>query len=193
VFRSLFKPRTSNAEALALAVHAAARQPAFYTTLSVPDSFDGRFELLVLHAQLVIRRLRIDDKAGAELAQRLFDKLTGHFDEALRAIGVGDMGVGKRIKAMTSAFYGRLSAYDTGLDAEDSDALREALRRNLYGTVPGIDADTLDAAIAYVLAADQQLAERNFAEMEAGEGLFPDATAFRPGDVPGDAANVGKV
>ncbi len=163
-----------------MAVHAAARQPAFYTTLGVPDSFDGRFELLVMHAQLVLRRLRAEGKDGADLAQRLFDILTGHFDEALRAIGVGDMGVGKRIKVMTSAFYGRLSAYDAGLDAREPTVLREALRRNLYGTVPDIGDANLEAVRAYVEATQQRLTERSFDAIKAGDGLFPDAAVYRP-------------
>ena len=163
-----------------MAVHAAARQPAFYTTLGVPDSFDGRFELLVLHAQLVLRRLRAEGKDGADLAQRLFDILTGHFDEALRAIGVGDMGVGKRIKVMTSAFYGRLSAYDAGLDACEPTVLREALRRNLYGTVPDIGDANLEAVRAYVEATEQRLTEHPFDAIKAGDGLFPDASVYRP-------------
>ena len=177
VFRSWFKQRSVDASALALAVHAAARQPAFYTSLSVPDSFDGRFELLVLHAQLVIRRLRADGEEGANLSQRLFDQVTGHFDEALRAVGVGDMSVGKRVKTMTSALYGRLSTYDGGLDADGHAVLREGLRRNLYGTAPDISESVLDAMTAYVIATNVRLAEARFEAVQAGTDLFPDAGA----------------
>ena len=175
VFRSWFKQRSVDASALALAVHAAARQPAFYTSLGVPDSFDGRFELLVLHTQLVIRRLRADGEAGSDLSQRLFDLITGHFDEALRATGVGDMSVGKRVKTMTSALYGRLSAYDGALDANGGEALREALRRNLYGTVPKVSEAALDQSAAYILEAGAHLARSKFAAIQAGKDLFPDA------------------
>ncbi len=166
---------------MAAAVHAAARHPIFYTTLAVPDSFDGRFELLVLHAQLMIRRLRQDGEAGNEIGQLLFDALTGHFDEALRAIGVGDMSVGKRVKTMTSAVYGRLSAYDAGLDAEDPTVLLGAVRRNLYGTVQDVDDATIAAAAAYIRAADAHLRGVPLDVILAGTGQFPEPLAAGPG------------
>lgn len=174
VFRSWFKQSAPDVSALALAVHAASRRPVFYTTLAVPDTFDGRFELLVLHAQLTIRRLRQEGDIGNETAQRLFDALTGHFDEALRAIGVGDMSVGKRVKTMTSAVYGRLSAYDIGLDADDPPVLLGAVRRNLYGTVPEVGDATVEAAAAYVRAADTHLQGVPLQTILAGQGLFPE-------------------
>jgi cytochrome b pre-mRNA-processing protein 3 len=188
VFRSWFKQKTPDAMTLALAVHAAARHPAFYTTLGVPDSFDGRFELLVLHVQLVLRRLRADGNDGADLSQRLFDKVTGHFDEALRAVGVGDMSVGKRVKTMTSALYGRLSAYDGGLDADGHAVLREALRRNVYGTQPGVEDDALDQLTGYVLAADRHLSTCSFEAIQAGRDLFPDPASHWPLDSAGAIA-----
>ena len=177
MFGSLFKRRGPDVSALTLAVHAAARRSAFYTTLAVPDSFDGRFELLVLHAQLMLRRLRQDGEAGNETAQLLFDALTGHFDEALRAVGVGDMSVGKRVKTMTSAVYGRLSAYDAGIDADDPAILREAVRRNLYGTLPAVDDATVAAVAAYLRAADAHLATLLHAALLAGVNLYPDPLA----------------
>ena len=119
------------AEDLYRCIVAQARQPAFYRDLGVPDSLDGRFELIVLHAALVIRRLRRAGAAGEALAQALFDVLFRDMDVNLREMGVGDIGVARRIKAMAQAFYGRAEAYETGLD----DDLEAALARNLYGTV----------------------------------------------------------
>jgi cytochrome b pre-mRNA-processing protein 3 len=174
VFRSWFKQRAPDVSTLALAVHAAARRPAFYTTLAVPDSFDGRFELLVLHAHLMIRRLRQDGEAGNKAGQALFDALTGHFDEALRAIGVGDMSVGKRVKTMTSAVYGRLAAYDAGLDADDPAVLMGAVRRNLYGTVPDVEDGTVAAVAAYIRTADVHLQGIPFDAILSGQRLYPE-------------------
>ena len=119
----------------AQAVFEAARAPVFYTELGVPDTFDGRFEMVALHLHLVLLRLRRDGDAAAEFSQGVFDIVTGHFDEALRESGVGDMSVGKRVKDMTRGLYGRLSAYNAGFNAETTAAMLGALRRNLYGTV----------------------------------------------------------
>jgi len=177
VFGSLFKRRGPDVSTLTLAVHAAARRSVFYTTLAVPDSFDGRFELLVLHAQLMVRRLRQDGEAGNETAQLLFDALTGHFDEALRAIGVGDMSVGKRVKTMTRAVYGRFTAYDAGMDADNPAVLCDAVRRNLYGTLPAVDDATVAAVAAYIRAAGAHLATLPHAALLAAEHLYPEPLA----------------
>ncbi|MCA8927717.1 MAG: ubiquinol-cytochrome C chaperone [Alphaproteobacteria bacterium] len=167
---------------MTLAVHAAARRPVFYTTLGVPDTFDGRFELLVLHGHLMIRRLRQDGDVGAETAQNLFDALIGHFDEALREIGVGDMSVGKRMKTMASGVYGRLAAYDAGLDSEGPDGLEDVVRRNVYGTAPDADASRVQAVAAYMRAAERHLATRPHDAVLAGVALYPEPLAPADGE-----------
>jgi cytochrome b pre-mRNA-processing protein 3 len=89
---------------------AQARNPAFYVECRVPDTLDGRFDLIVLHLCLLIRRLRREGETGATLAQALFDTTFDDMDRSLREMGVGDLGVGRRVKAMASAFYGRATA-----------------------------------------------------------------------------------
>lgn len=109
-----------------------ARRTEFYTAHDVPDTLDGRFEMIALHTFLVLHRLK---RMGAEpLAQALFDVLFLDMDENLREMGVGDLSVGKRVKQMIRAFYGRIAAYEAGLEAAPG-ALEAALERNLYGTV----------------------------------------------------------
>lgn len=117
------------------AIVEAARRPELYTGLGVPDSVDGRFDLIVLHAHLVLRRLAAvpGDEAKA-LSQALFDLMFADMDHNLREMGVSDLRVGNRVKDMAKAFYGRAAAYDHGL-ATGEDELRAALARNLYGTV----------------------------------------------------------
>jgi cytochrome b pre-mRNA-processing protein 3 len=105
----------------------AARRPVLYRDLGVADTVDGRFDLLVLHAWLVLRRLRAQKDAG--LSQALVDTLFVHLDESLREQGAGDVGMSRRMKKMAQAFYGRCEAYDA---AETQDALAEALLRNIY-------------------------------------------------------------
>lgn len=114
-----------------LAVHQA-RQPEFYLQWSVPDTADGRFDMVVLHVVLVMRRLKRDHEQAAGTAQALFDLMFADMDQNLREMGVGDMVIGKRVKAMAKSFFGRLAAYDFALSAEDDIALCAALRRNLY-------------------------------------------------------------
>src|ERR1700741_3963580 len=104
-----------------------AREPVFYAKLGVADSVDGRFDLIVLHAWLVLERLRA--QRLNDLSQALTDALFVSFDEGLRDLGAGDMGLGRRMKAMADAFYGRLKAYG---ESADEGAMAKALGRNLY-------------------------------------------------------------
>ncbi len=114
-----------------------ARQSVFYAQHGVPDSLDGRFDMLVLHAYLVVRRLKQRGPAAEALSQQLFDLIFDDMDANLREIGVGDLSVGKKVKKMAQAFFGRAAAYDAGLEPGASpDVLELALRRNVYGTLP---------------------------------------------------------
>jgi cytochrome b pre-mRNA-processing protein 3 len=89
-----------------------ARNPAFYRDMGVPDTVEGRFEMVALHVFLALRRLRAGGEPGKDLGQKLFDVLFDDMDQTLREMGVGDLSVGKKIKAMASSFYGRMQAYD---------------------------------------------------------------------------------
>jgi len=109
-----------------------ARLPAFYTHCGVPDTVGGRFDLIGLHAYFVMRRLKeMKSERGAGLSQRLFDVMFADMDRNLREMGVGDLSVGKKVKELAKAFYGRIKAYDEGL-AGGAEDLGDALRRNLF-------------------------------------------------------------
>jgi cytochrome b pre-mRNA-processing protein 3 len=115
------------ADRLSEAVSRRARDPAFYRHYGVADSIDGRFDLLVLHAWLVLERLR---ETGADrLAQSFVDVLFVRFEEVLREQGVGDIGMSRRMRKMAGAFYGRLEAYSQSCDHEQ---LATAILRNVY-------------------------------------------------------------
>lgn len=114
------------------AIVAQARQPAFYRELAVPDSVDGRFDLLVLHLWLAMRRLRTIE-GGAEWSQRLFDHFCSDMDANLREMGVGDLTVPKRMKKFGEAFFGRIATYDAAWEDVSGAALRVALARNILG------------------------------------------------------------
>src|SRR5438094_1407132 len=112
-----------------------ARQPGFFLEGGVPDTIDGRFELICLHAFLYLHRLKREQKRAAPLGQQFFDTMFADFDRSLREMGTGDLSVGREIKRMAQAFYGRVAAYERGLAGDDS-VLQPALQRNLYGTAP---------------------------------------------------------
>ncbi len=148
-----------------------ARSPALYLNAGVPDTLEGRFEMVALHSFLVLRRLRKVDAADAEVAkalgQKVFDLLFDDMDQTLREIGISDLKVGKEIKTMASAFYGRIEAYDAGLDAEDDAILPAALARNVYAETP--PAEALAALTAYVRRADVALAAAPVSNLFKGE------------------------
>lgn len=108
----------------------AARDPYLYATLGIPDTLDGRFDAIGLYVFLVIRRLSQDAEPGPALAQAVFDAMFSDMDVNLREMGVGDMSVGKRNRAMWEAFHGRSAAYSAAWD--DDAALAAAIGRNLW-------------------------------------------------------------
>jgi len=149
---------------------AQARQPVFYARCGVPDTVDGRFDMVVLHVSLLIRRLRRGGDGGQGLAQTLFDTTFRDMDRSLREMGVGDLGVARRVKDMAKAYYGRAEAYDQALDAGEADLLREALRRNLLAGA-GEDADVQSLA-DYVTQTDGALTAISDTDMLAGDAVF---------------------
>jgi cytochrome b pre-mRNA-processing protein 3 len=138
-------PVDRTASKLYLAVVEQARRPQFYGTDGVPDTLDGRFEMIVLHAYVVIRQLRGVSPNGGELAQSLLDQMFADMDRNLREIGVGDLSVGKQVKRMAKRFYGSVDAYDRGLEAGDEGVLEAAVERNVFGRAgaPGAAAKAL--------------------------------------------------
>jgi cytochrome b pre-mRNA-processing protein 3 len=120
---------------------AAAREPYCYAVLGVPDTFDGRFDLIGLHAILLIHRLRFLPHPGPTLAQAVFDAMFSDMDKALREMGVGDLSVGRKMRIMWEAFHGRARAYEDGLCSVDPGALSTALARNVWRGTPPPGAD----------------------------------------------------
>lgn len=119
---------------------AAARQPNFYSDLRVPDTLDGRFDMVGLHVFLVIRRLTALPPPGPDVAQAVFDAMFSDMDFNLREMGVSDLVVGRRVKAMWEALHGRSTAYEAAMGQGDEAALAEALARNVWrGSAPGAE------------------------------------------------------
>ena len=160
-------------------VVAQSRRPDFFSELGVPDTVDGRFELIVLHAILYLRRLKRDDPEAAALGQRFFDTMFTDFDRSLREMGTGDLSVGREVKRMAQGFYGRVDAYGRGLAAGDL-ALEAALGRNLFGTVRAPATAVLAAMARYVRDTAARLDAQSASDLLAGEIEFGDPPTLRP-------------
>ncbi len=126
-----------------------ARARELFEGCGIPDTLDGRFDALALHAGLMIDRLRMEPD-GDELAQSFFDAMFRHLDLTLREIGVQDLGVGRRIKIMAEGLHGRALAYRQALAGQGALTLAEVLRRNAYGGSPPADEACVAQLEAYV-------------------------------------------
>jgi len=142
-------PQSCLATSIYAQIVAQARHPQFYETHAVPDTLDGRFDMIVLHAFLVMHRLKGQGEAAEALSQEIFDEMFLEMDRALREMGVGDLSVPKRIKKMAKAFYGRAEAYEAALGEKGDDALKQALARNIFPD-GAPDEAALDALGSYV-------------------------------------------
>jgi cytochrome b pre-mRNA-processing protein 3 len=134
MLQKLFRPRNTprlGDRLYALAV-SQARHPAFYARMGVADRIDARFELYTLHVLILAQRLRDEGEEGAEAGQALFDAYVSALDHALRELGVGDISVGKKMRKLGEALYGRMTAYEGPLRAGDRQALATALARNVF-------------------------------------------------------------
>ena len=168
------RPHERAGFALYTAAVTAARDPALFGEDGVPDTLEGRFDLVALHAALMVRRLRRDpDPRGPVLAQAVFDAMFADMDMNLREMGVGDMSIGKRVRRMWEAFHGRALAYETALEAGDAAALEAALARNVWGGEPPDGAAPRLAR--HALAIDAALATQPFGELAAGRAILDGA------------------
>jgi len=133
MFDGLFKNRRVKRVAFELYTSAVnqARLPIFYTSLNVPDTLEGRFDMICLHVFIVLRRLKQEGEPMVDLGQAVFDSMFADFDRNFREMGVGDFGVGNRVKKLARSFYGRVAAYDEGFEG-DVATLKAALSRNVY-------------------------------------------------------------
>jgi cytochrome b pre-mRNA-processing protein 3 len=166
MLQNLFRPRSRQrlGEPLYDLAVRQARDPAFYTTLGVADRIDARFELYTLHVLLLVMRLRDEGERGADAAQALFDTYVSALDHALRELGVGDISVGKKMRKLGEAMYGRMTAYESPLRDGDSAALAAGLGRNVFESE---DPAAGEALAAYALASRARLSAQDFAAVTA--------------------------
>lgn len=151
-----------------------ARTPALFSELGVPDTPEGRFEMIALHAALVLRRLRAEGEPGRALGQELFDLMLADFDVNLRELGVGDLSVGRYVKRLARNFYARVTALDAGLATDDPDALLPMLRTNVYHGGPAPTAAQVEVLAAYFAAQAAALGG------QTGDALLAGRVRFTP-------------
>ena len=180
-FNHFRKPRltpSGTIEAIYGMIVTQAREPIFYRDLGVPDTVNGRFDLLLLHLWLLLRRLRTvqsvnqganQGQGATELSQALFDRFCEDMDDNLREMGVGDLTVPKRMQAFGEAFYGRTAAYDLAL-ADGREALAQALCKNVLN---GENIEKARLLAAYAEAAMGALDGMDKATLVSGLGKFP--------------------
>lgn len=156
--------------ALYTAAVQAARDPFYYTELQVPDTMDGRFDMVGLYAFLLIDRLHREAETGKGLAQAVFDAMFLDMDHQLRELGVGDITVGRKNKAMWEALNGRRQAYETAVAAADRPALAEAIGRNVWRGAPPPRAP--DRLAGIVLEQHRLLAGQGLPDLLAGRVEF---------------------
>ncbi|HEX5379773.1 MAG TPA: ubiquinol-cytochrome C chaperone family protein [Phenylobacterium sp.] len=157
----LFRPKASQSTGAALyaACVDQARSPGLYADLAVPDTVEGRFEIYTLHVALLLDRLKRQGPRAAEISQALFDAYVRSLDDALREMGVGDLSVGKKMRKLGEAFYGRLKNLESAFEALPQTADLEALlARTVYA---GKDAPPTAGLSAYVVARRAALASQD--------------------------------
>lgn len=190
MLRQFFKTKQSNEtviRSLYGEIVAQARHTTFYEHFGVPDTLDGRFNMIVLHNFLVFRRLKDVDEGTRAVSQDVFDMFRLDMDRSLRELGVGDTTVPKRMKKMMQVFYGRTDAYEAALNGDNAKSdMADALSRNILSyneslfseeeapTALENSIDTKARALAdYVLTTTSALEEQDESEILRGSLSFP--------------------
>ncbi|MAQ71224.1 MAG: ubiquinol-cytochrome C chaperone family protein [Alphaproteobacteria bacterium] len=158
----------------------ASRRAEFFTDLGVPDTLDGRFDLICLHVFLVVDKA--NEAGDPELGQAIFDVMFKDVDRSLREMGIGDLGVPKHIKKMMKAFNGRAHAYKESLTGTERN-LEEVVKNNIYGTIPNIDSKKIEKMKQYI--------KKNYAsiQMQSEENFLKGEVEFQNIDTSGEMKN----
>ncbi len=168
-------PRTNTIEALYGAIVAQARAPVFYLAYGVPDTVNGRLDVLMLHLAMVFERLSNGDDAAKAAGQAAFDRFCRDMDDHLREEGISDVKVPKQVRGVAAAFFGRHGAYISALRSGDNNALQTALSRNIF---EGAAAPSVPRLAAYMQAAMSGLDEQAPPVIATGQIGWPSAEAI---------------
>ena len=174
MLKHLFKPRPAALAGASLyeRVVAQARSPQLYADLGAPDTTEGRFEIYSLHVYLLLERLKEQGPQAAETAQALLDTYLSALDNTLREMGLGDVGVGRQVRKLGEAFYGRVRSYEVGLAAlPDTTVLEAMLIRTAYA---GADPTSAPRLAGYIVRQRAALAVLPLDDLFAGKVTWAD-------------------
>ena len=173
MFKIYGKNRRLNATAHEIygSIVAQTRKPVFYADWCVPDTVEGRFDVLVVHLSLVVRRLNAGKEEDATLGQRVAEAFIEDMDDTFREMGVGDLAVPKRMKAASEAYNGRLLAYSEALDGGNMTELMAALTRNM-SVAPEGPAPDCERLAAYMEASASKMSTLGLDEISKGHDIF---------------------
>ncbi len=163
------------AEHLYGAVVAQARQPSFFTHLGVPDTLEGRYEMIVLNLFLVLDRLRGEDEPAQSISRRLTERFVTDMDDCMRELGVGDLKVPKKVKRAAAGLYDRIQDYHNAMAGNDEEALAKAIQSNVF-TPEIAEPITSDAtALAdYIRRSHAAMAHQSLRDASTGTPRFSD-------------------
>ena len=150
-----------------------ARSSGLYAVWGVPDTREGRFEVIVLHLVLVLRRLAREGERGSALGQALTEAFVVDLDDTLREMTVGDLAVPRHVKRAVAVLHERYSTYGDALTAPHDNLLAAAVAQRL-ATLSG--AEDLDAPeiCAYIREVAQALELQPGAQILAGDLTWPE-------------------
>jgi len=151
-----------------------ARQPHLYEQAGIPDTKEGRFDMLVLHAILLFHRLAEEGKEPEAYGQAVFNHMIRDLEGNLRSIGISDLAVPRHIKMLARSFYGRVKAYRDALESEDAGAVRDVIARNLLGVDSEDEADSanIDTLVAYLHQQVDHLGKQDVSRIVEGDIEF---------------------
>lgn len=155
------------------AVVTQARQPLFYTGLGIPDTVEGRYEMVVLHLFLLLERLRAEGDAAQRLSRRVIEAFVSDMDDSMREMGVGDLSVPGKVKRAAAGFYERSGEYRAALAAAEPERLAASLAARLFVGAPPEQLPGEQLLAEYVRSVAAALARVPFADMRAGRVTFP--------------------
>lgn len=170
IFSKSHREARTSGDKVLRAVLSQARAAVFYTSGGVQDSVTGRFDLIALHAFLVMHAMG-RDPGLANINQAFIDGLFATLDASYREAGISDPGMPRKMKQTASALYGRLQAYENGLSEGGPGGLEEALARNLYRG-EGVPGRTVTAMAHYVIGSLGALAMMSAEEWKKGALRF---------------------
>ena len=136
MFFNVFNRKTKEkqlAEQLYKDIVKQARNKAFYTSYGVPDTMEGRYEMIVIHIFLFLQNLENSEKNNAQIGKAISEEFFSELDGSLREMGVGDITVPKKMRKLADSFYGRLYAYKEGIEKNEKNTLSQAIQRNVFG------------------------------------------------------------